>query len=426
MRRVRFILVGLMFALLFSSIQAQDSESSRTMVAWEADNQIFVWETGDDAPRLVTTLDESVRITRVLLAPDGQHILLDEWMSVESSSPSSATLLERVYILDTASNVDSQPRLLFESSDLITQADSEATGLMFNVNWVNPTTLYFNTYEVTGQNLGDTNDDLWRVDIITGELRLMFPPTMGGLVFPSPDASLLAVITPGVYQETDVTITLTDTRPRPEIEPRVIFSFPAVSTGSELPFYPSMTWLDERTIWMEIPDPDLIYQLGDDVQPTQLWEIDVLTGETTNIGEVITSYFERPGLSPDRTRIIWTTSNFNLYVANRNGTNPELIEEEAGFRPTWLNNDTIYYETLEDIRIQVIGNDSQRFPNDTDSGNIVRVTRLDNGDIVYIMNSLDGVYEIRLINVADIGSETTLIANLGQTFPLFDALVIEE
>lgn len=430
MGRVGLVLISVLFTLLFSMIQAQDSELSRTMVAWEMDNQVFVWESGDSEPRLITTLDESIEVNRVALAPDGQHIILIHFAT--PANDLDLSLVQQVYILSTAP--DSQPIPLFELRDINPDTNVDIVNIVLDMAWANPATLYFNTIEFNIEAYGGVNNDLWRVDITTGALTQVFPPTQGGWFTPNPDGTLLAVTSAGQYQETDATITVIDTQS--EDMPRTVFTFPAVASGGEFPFKPPLAWLDEHTIWVAIPDPDLIYQQEAEVRPTQLWEIDVLTGGTTNIGEVIANYFGLPTLSQDGERIIYlqglstsTTSPYNLYLANHDGTNSQLITSGvAGFiLPSWINEEMIYYELAGEPRVQIIGGEAQPFPNEIESGLFFTGGSLANNDIVYSIRLEETFeFELRMINVADIGGESTLIADLGDGFPQFDAVVIED
>ncbi len=119
--------------------------------------------------------------------------------------------------------------------------------------------LYFNTSpQLEGPGLF-LNDDLWVVDVASGQLSLVLPPGEGGNFYFSPDGLQLAVVTSGRIDLMDP-----DGGNR-----REGLSHTPVVTYSEFQYYATPIWaLDSSSFLAAIPPAD---PMAGDHQPTSIW-----------------------------------------------------------------------------------------------------------------------------------------------------------
>ena len=119
--------------------------------------------------------------------------------------------------------------------------------------------LYFNTApQVDGPGLF-LNDDLWVVDVVSGQLTPLLAPGEGGKFYFSPDGSQLAVVTPGRINLMDP-----DGSNR-----RDGLTHTPVITYSEFAYYALPVWAADSSSFMAaIPPVDI---LAGDHQPNSIW-----------------------------------------------------------------------------------------------------------------------------------------------------------
>ena len=219
-------------------VQSQDTTSIPVglVAAWVDGGDLFIRQ-GEDERKLLATGE----VIRPYIAPDGKQIAFTR---------GQGGLPETLWITD----VDGQA--VRELAGIESLAGEGETVLIGQVAWLDESTLYFNTAHL-GSLGPERQDDLWRVNLQTGEVLLLLPPGEGGAFSISPDRQHIALIQAGLYEETQGNIRFMDTQTDVLQE---VLSFDAVSTGAEYRFYPEVFWeADSRAIRIAIPDQDLIY-----------------------------------------------------------------------------------------------------------------------------------------------------------------------
>ena len=401
--------------LIFSiPTTAQDATPSPTdgrlpdnlVVAWVEKGNLFA-RTGADVPVQLTTTRDAIA---PYLSPDGRRVA---YLHGDNGLPTGLSLVDFS---------DGKVHDLVIPKNLSTGINDPL--LISQLGWLDHSSLYLNTAQNTsfGQ---DRRDDLWRINIQTGEVTLLLPPGEGGAFSISPNQKWIAVISAGTYDHGAAHIRLIDAATGSLQE---ILSFPAVSTGSEYRFYPQVFWeADSRAFRAAIPDKDLIY---DEVNspPVVLWHFGV-DGSSEKIGSVSASFFGLPSWSDDGNHLAYlrragevTNNQFDLFLADGDGDNPvKYASGEAGSFgfPIWIPNSMqfIYAQGepgtywLGSLDVQPVRLAEQMF----------NLTFLENQQIVYASAPVSP-FELRYTHVGD--DQSVLIATLANQFPVFDAIIV--
>lgn len=347
MTKHKYIALAILAVLVLGSMAAEAQQKSAPVVAYVYNDGLWLWQ-GEKAERIAEG-----NIYQVTLSPSGQRI---------------AYARDNALWLAEGQN----PRLLIEL---------DAPHHVYQLTWRDADTLYFNTRFVReGEMVGvEYANDLWRVDIGKNgdEVAQLLAPGAGGRFTISPDGEHIALVTPGVYGDENkpgkIHIIDPDGKNRAKV-----FSYPAVSTGSQYAFYPTPHWQPgSDALRVAVPDPDAVYALGE-TPLVVLWEID--DGSAEPIDEVPADYFSvlhNPAFwSPDGSRIAYMKRVGRLYENQMAlctaavGTDAVTCSDEGyigGFVPmTWSRSgDFIYREDVEygAIMWQVVpGEEPQRFP----------------------------------------------------------------
>ena len=205
------------------------------------------------------------------------------------------------------------------------------------IAWLDDDVLYYNTIrEESG--MAFPADDLWRVDVSTGEVRQLLAEGEGGRFTIAPGGERLTLSRPGVYGDADAPggVSLVDPMGERRID---ALTFPAVSTGSQYAFYAIPHWLPDGSAFRAaIPDPDAVYALGAP-PPVALWEVSA-EGAARRIGEAPADYFSvvfnAAFWSPDGGRIAYAqrlgapeANVMTLCIAGGDGSGPVCHDEGA-------------------------------------------------------------------------------------------------
>ncbi|MBN2555062.1 MAG: hypothetical protein JXA97_03900 [Anaerolineales bacterium] len=220
------------------------------VVAYTIDGNL--WTIADEAPPVQRTAEGG--ITSVRLSDDGARIAY-----VRSTESGDNTL--HVYNLDTSTehlllNESALDALLLPEAGAYLRIDT--ANLMFLPD---SHELFFSTrLEFEGPGLRP-NNDLYRIDVDTGELTPIFGQNGGGNLFLSPDGSVMAITTPITLRFAAIDGTLLGAER---------LSFEPVLTYSEFAYYPQAVWTpDSRSVYTLIPSPD---PLAPDAFAT-IWQI---------------------------------------------------------------------------------------------------------------------------------------------------------
>ena len=156
-------------------------------------------------------------------------------------------------------------------------------------------------------------DDLWIVDVTSGDVRRVLAYGEGGRFAWSPDGARVAIVRPGSGDEVAGVVAIANGEGS---EPRVVLEFGQVGTGSEFQFYPRPYWTpDGSALLVAVPGVGPHEErgyLGEG--PTDLYRIPV-DGQAERIGAVTMDWLVwgafqqwRPDWSPwdpMRERILW-------------------------------------------------------------------------------------------------------------------------
>lgn len=290
----KLILIWIASLVLLAFTGRASAQEVPLTVAWNESADLFIWQAGSASVVQLTLGD----LNRLFIAPDAQHIAFTRGSD------------ERLWLVST--NGDGLREWL---------APQALEGrLIAQVAWLDSTTLYFNTAQKT--DIGQLRqDDLWRADLITGEVKQLLAPGDGGDFTLSPDAQRIALTQPGAYGAAAGQVSLVDPLGGSQ---QVALNFPAVSTGSEYHFYPLVSWQpDSSAFTIVIPDPDLIY--ADSSALTRLGRI-TRDGEYQSIGSLQASFFGQPRWSSGGEwmtyiRRVAEGNQLELVVASGDGTN---------------------------------------------------------------------------------------------------------
>jgi len=422
-------LFSLVMILLFSSVfmlsaQTQE-EASTSTIAWAIANQVFVWDADSNAARELDTFAESATVQRINLSPDGTRLAI-VWATIGDDGYTPENHQLNIATLNPDDGFSNERVINF--NDLYPDNDSET--VISQYDWADNTTIYFSS-GIASQVYSRPNNDLWRMNIDTGDITSIVPPRVSGNFVVNPYDDSVIMMTAGDYNdEIDGTIVLMEA----DGQSRQLLSFPTVATASEYYFYPQINWLDEQTIWMAIPDRDSIYQMGEeDAPPISLWQLDFESGDSEIIGEVNADFFGVPALSPDGTAISYLQrtdfNEFSLYVADVNGENEELIQTDVMSRGHWLNglNSLLFY-TDEGAFIQPIGELAQPLRGQTDPRyNVLRVYSNANGDIVFVGyygEPVGGTFELRHTHIDSLSEEAQLLVATTSNIGFFNVSLV--
>jgi dipeptidyl aminopeptidase/acylaminoacyl peptidase len=311
----------LFIALLSAHPSIAQVKTGQLTVAWVENGSLMVWKEAEATGQELVSGD----VNYPYIAPDGEHIAF-----ARGFLPNELWVIEE--------NGAGEQKVV----DASQFTPGDGTPFLAQISWSNNSTIFFNTLRQNAFGLQPQND-LWRVDIQTGETTIILDANEGGSFSISPDRKTVAVIYPGRYAEPNGRIRLVNVD---TLVWQDIFTFTGISSGSEAAFYPEMFWeADSSTVRVAIPDKDLVY---DDINapPTDLWRITV-DGQSEKIGSVQASFFGQPHWSSDGNNLTYlertgeaTSNQFALMVSDGDGRNAaEYARGEAGKigSPVWIH-----------------------------------------------------------------------------------------
>ncbi|MBI5931357.1 MAG: hypothetical protein HY862_18765 [Chloroflexi bacterium] len=232
-------------------IQAQSIPENLPIVAWVGANQLWV---SDANGNVRVRVGEDVQAAA--LSPNRTQIA---YHTGENLS---------VLAVDSGDVVASLSADIF----LANPAIPDSAPRFSTPYWVSDTTLWFNTIDFYTSAYGYENrHDIQQWNIAENKPTEIAPPGAGGVLLPSPDHSKIAVYRPGHYQDFSdpAVIEILDVATGEIIGDPI--TFPTVATGSEVDWFPSITWSQSSdAIGFSIPDPDLLYFAADEFPTTQI------------------------------------------------------------------------------------------------------------------------------------------------------------
>ncbi len=310
MTRVKpFAVLLLVVAIVFTS-QVR-AAGTRLVVAYIDGDTLYTWRQGDPSPRSIATGN----LSQPRLAPDAAHVMYQQDGELGLAA------------------IDGSPHRLVMPASFGTAQD--ISRLILSAGWLDAHTILLNTYRFSPKMLVKQQfaDDLWRIDINTGQLIRLLNDGQGGAFTISPDGKSIAVVRAGNYaDQTQGSISVLDADGK---NAKALFTFPFVNTAASYQFYAAPKWsADSRSLLVAIPDPNLVYAMTD-IPPTVLWQIG-LDGTKTRLGEVHADFFSLPEFSPDGKSVLYARrigkpedNQIAVFQAASDGTGEKEIVRDA-------------------------------------------------------------------------------------------------
>lgn len=369
-------------------LSAQDDAADPTVVVtWTAGGDLFYWDS------------ESAQ-TRTLVTGEGEA----GWAFI---SPSG----ERVAYLRLGDDGENSVWAVDASGD---NRREIASGDVWNQNWLDDETLFYSTMELVpglGLNL---NNDLLRVNVMTGETETM---PVGGMLVLNPSRTGAAIVQPGAYEQEPGAIwymPLDD--PDASIKLR---EFEAVASGAHTGYFPMPRWLDDETIIFALPQPDAVEHPQDAI--SEIWQVAV-DGAAEQLGTIPGGLYTWPDWSPDGSQMVYSytgplddpqidASSTAILIANHDGSDLHVVAEYPAFatevwNPRWL--DDMQFTFVHDNAYWRMQPDSEPQRWLEGAGTLF----FDDGVMVYLAPTDEAlVYDLRYARVGD--DSYTQIATLS-------------
>jgi hypothetical protein len=346
------------------------AEPEALTIAWADGGNLHVWreDTGTQ------TLAES-GVIRPVIAPDGRQIAFTRGTNGQPDS---------LWVLDRATGAGRE----IDSPHPPAPSPNGRGGEMLigDFAWVDAGTLLFNTAP---------QDDLYRVDVATGELSQLLESGEGGRFSISPDGQRVAVVNPGAGS-VDGEISLLD------LETLALTSLLRFENsgagGLESPFYPAVDWLADSTgLRTAIPAWDGPYN-GENLRVT-LWRLGVDgSAVTTGVVQATLAGLPRWSYTGANTAYLRVTEGdrLQLMLADANGANPQVYAtgpRASLSAPEWMPDAPLF--TFRHEGQQWYGGQGMNaavLPSD----DVPVFQPIFNGSPFYVfVTALEGAYEIR-------------------------------
>jgi hypothetical protein len=266
----------------------QISTTPVRLVYVEAGN-LWLWDVHYDPTTVhpVQLVDTGV-VRNAYLSDDGQVIVYERSSWNYASTPDLMAI-----------NADgSDERLLIDAEQftMMRTNDPAPDGVgIYRMAWIAGThTLAFNTRVFYNDGLYITiADDLWTLNVDTGELNNLLPQGEGGSFIYSPDGSQIALMTLD-----SLSIINADGSNRRE---NVLEAFAAVGFG-EYYVFPQVRWSDDNTLQVVVNASDDPYSSASGA--VSVWTVDSETLETLQT-ITVSAFFPSAILSPDAQKIAY-------------------------------------------------------------------------------------------------------------------------
>jgi Tol biopolymer transport system component len=300
----------------------------RLSVSYLENGTVYFWREGDTAPHTLA----SNASPPIALSPNGLHVAFTRGQDGQPQT---------LWVVNTA---DNRETALVELGDIPAQRSARA--MIGDVRWLDDATLYFNSYQAYEWGFQQDNN-LYRVALgtasqPTSDPILILPPGAGGAFSFSPDRRHIAAAYPGQYDTENGRILILDPLGN---NVNTALEFQAVSTASEVPFYPPMSWSpDSSAVRVPIPDRDLVYDPAI-APPVELWHLPA-EGEARILGYMPAAFNGLPRWSPYTGTMLYAQPStaldmYNLYLADADGVNAQQYADGSAeiLNAHWLDDE---------------------------------------------------------------------------------------
>jgi hypothetical protein len=292
-------------------------------------NEISIWLAGASSP-----VTNGANLP-MLLSPNGNLVIFtrvgDLWsVGMEDKKETQLMDVDSIYALQPGESPD--PRVPLQLGWL-----PSSTDLLFSTGF-NP---------VEGGPVRPAND-LNKIDLATGKVTRLLQDGEGGVFYPSPDGSLIALSSPD-------SISLLESFGE---NPREVFAFDPILTPDLSAYYPSLVWTeDSSAVLLILPPRDAA---SDTVATTSIWHLPVDGSDPQRLSEVNTNGGPVV-ISPDQTRLLYQlnidpeSGAGELHAARIDGSGDTILQNAApAFLVGWALNSRDYtFRTLQDNVILV-------------------------------------------------------------------------
>ncbi|MCS6836754.1 MAG: hypothetical protein NZ750_12150 [Anaerolineae bacterium] len=328
MLRLCAVLLALNLVACNLSLPTSDEVGQKLTLAWASAGDLWVWRTGETAPRRVA----SGGVIRPWVSPDGQRIAYTRGANGQAQT---------LWVVDSRGLAEQQ--LIGPNNPRGYDPNSLRIG---DIAWWDEVILYFNTLTLQGPGLSARND-LYRANARTREAAQILRPGRGGRFVFSPDKQQIAVVSSGRYNVGDGRISVVD--PLGQRELRILLYFKGIASGSHSTYSLQVSWSrDSAALYAAIPHPDLVFQDTEDAEklpPTILWVLPSANpAQRRQVGQVQASFFGLPTYSDAAGRWLYiqrqpASNRFRLLLAEPDGT--EIGEIASGLAgeisaPNWI------------------------------------------------------------------------------------------
>jgi len=253
----------------------------------------------------------------------------DEYTTVSISPSSRQIAFTRDKALLVINMDGTDERVLVNREDMNALFD-ESMKYFYYCDWMNETYLVFYTF-VDGEIGRSSRNDLYLVNVQTGEWQTIFAPGTGGMVYVSPDGVHIAVVS-----QTSIRLMHYDGSNQ-----RTVLTYEHVLYATDVPWYPNMVWsADSRSLIVSVSSANAP---NNPLEPATIWRIPV-EGTPTIIAQ--TTRDLNPLFSPDFSQYVALSNTYGLYVFDINGANEQLYTDSHVYWMDWLPDSSgfVYYD----------------------------------------------------------------------------------